>query len=350
MEPNAQSLLAHIAPSLSLGPEDLATESLNYVLAYSRVARGAFDRHLGALLGVKLGPLSYRTQAADPDGTRPDLVGMDEDSVPNVYVESKFWAGLTEAQPVGYLDRIRREGGKGLVVLAPNNRLATLWPELLRRCGDAGLQVDPDAGSVRYRANLQSHPPLAITSWATVLEELLAATKSDGDRRAEEDLRQFKGLCDRMETAGFVPLQSEELTGNVAQRIEDYCGLVDDLTVTLEAEGLASIDGLRSVNTRNAYCRYVTLKGNGAQIAFQSSWWATRCQTPLWIALKGPNWQPSATIRDAVRSLLTADPPKAFVDDVGMVLVPLFLPTARERDSVLSSILDQAHALCDMLP
>ena len=88
------------------------------------------------------------TDAATHAMRIPDLVGNDDTDVTRLMLEAKFWAGLTDRQPVDYLRRLP-EGGM-LLFVAPGSRLPSLWPELLRRCHDAGLldAVIVDNGSL----------------------------------------------------------------------------------------------------------------------------------------------------------------------------------------------------------
>jgi hypothetical protein len=344
------TLLAHIAAMLASSEENLATESLCFVLGESAAARTAFLDLLSRNLKRELPALVFKAQATDPDGTIPDVVGLDSQGKPIVYVEVKFWAGLTGSQPVGYLERLQREGGLGLVFLAPENRLATLWPELSRRCKDAGLQCEVRSGPVDYWLHPATLPPLGLTSWREVLGELLHACTVAGDASAAEDIRQLRGLCDRMEQEGFLPLRSEDLTGNLPRRIADYGNLVDDVTAALVDAGLASTKSLRAAAGKGYYRKYVTLKGNGAQIAFDAGWWAKFGATPLWLWLEGPDWKPSATIRAALQALLAAEPPEALVGADGAILVPLALPTGCERPEVLASLVAHVRAVCDLIP
>ena len=58
------------------------------------------------------------------------MTGLDAVGAERLFIENKFWAGLTENQPAGYLDRLRAEGGAVLLFVVPTKRLPILWPEL----------------------------------------------------------------------------------------------------------------------------------------------------------------------------------------------------------------------------
>jgi hypothetical protein len=79
-------------------------------------------------------------------------------------IEAKFWAGLTENQPVTYLRSSLDSGQPGcLLFVMPAARLETVWPELVRRTRDAGLQ--PIAFNESLRAVRCGPHILAAVSW-----------------------------------------------------------------------------------------------------------------------------------------------------------------------------------------
>lgn len=126
------SVLSHIVQKrLSRENEDVATEALAYILASSQTARGA----MGSILqGVEseVPNLWFETQTSDA-GIRPDMWGLDA-GVPRAFIENKFWAGLTDAQPVEYLRRLGANGRPSvLLVVAPEARQQALARELHQR-------------------------------------------------------------------------------------------------------------------------------------------------------------------------------------------------------------------------
>ena len=103
------SLLAHLALQFASHPENLAVEALGYLLKESEDTRSSFVGLLRAR-GIDLpDSLRYSTQVRGKDATRPDLVGKDRSGREVVLIEAKFWAGLTDMQPISYLDRLTTE-------------------------------------------------------------------------------------------------------------------------------------------------------------------------------------------------------------------------------------------------
>ena len=104
-----RGLLAHLAFSFAAHPENLAVEALGHILRRSPAANAALQRSMTRLGSSIQGQLTFRTQVASADGTRPDLAGFDTQGTEVVFVEAKFWAGMTDQQPVGYLRRLSNE-------------------------------------------------------------------------------------------------------------------------------------------------------------------------------------------------------------------------------------------------
>jgi hypothetical protein len=103
---NQYSLLAHVAPGLTTQFENLATESLLYLLRSYREAHQAFVELVSTIGYVPPSDLRFDTQVHMQHGNIPDLVGSTEDKTGVLLVESKFWAPLTPNQPTGYLRRL----------------------------------------------------------------------------------------------------------------------------------------------------------------------------------------------------------------------------------------------------
>jgi TrpR-related protein YerC/YecD len=138
-----ESLFGHLVTRFSTGPENLATEALNYILNQSQVARKAFSEFFSHFDIPLPCDLSFQVQYNEKeDQSIPDLVGFDQNGKKVLIGESKFWAGLTENQPVTYLRRLIKEDGVVLIVFAPSKRLTSLWAELLIRCKQGKMPLE----------------------------------------------------------------------------------------------------------------------------------------------------------------------------------------------------------------
>ena len=107
------ALLAHLRNRFPVGPENLATEALTFILNRYKQARDAFTRHCRYYHNDLPDIDRFKTQDyLREDGAIPDLVGMGASRVPLI-VEIKFHAPLTEKQPVTYMKRLLESDAEG---------------------------------------------------------------------------------------------------------------------------------------------------------------------------------------------------------------------------------------------
>ena len=341
-----ESLLAHLAGKLSSHHEDIAVEALGYILR-SKPAVGVLEGMLRDG-GADVGRIaSFRTQVTEGQ-TRPDLVGFDgQEGGECVLIEAKFWAGLTDNQPNAYLERLG--AGKALLFVAPELRIPTLWPELLRLAGVEDMRSHPeetDFKSVTTGAGKR----LMLISWRRLLDRLEAA----GDSQLRCEIQQLRGLADRHDADAFLPLRQEDSAPEIPRRLLSLRPLVDDATKRAVDQEYADISGLNVRPTANGYGRYLRLGGGGAWFGISSDLWARGSypDTPLWLRFwrwRGdPNEAQWPSTLTALGHLVRKDPPSAFEHDGG-VIVPIDLPTGVEYDAVLDSVVNRLREVADLI-
>jgi hypothetical protein len=347
----SQSLFGHVVARFGDQQENIATESLRYILLEAPAAREAFFRYI-AQVGPELAAgIRLETQTGRDRSARPDMVGKDPDGQSVLLLEAKFWAGLTEQQPVAYIRTLPEDRDAILLFLAPEKRFATLWPELVRRCREAGIalqQPEASAGIAWRVAQLDSRRTLALASWRSLLGYLSLAAEAEQQLGAVSDIRQLQGLCDTMDAAAFLPLRSEELTSDTGTRTMQYCQLVDDVTETLVHEKIASVKGLKATGARGAYLRYMLVHEFGGWLAFDPARWSAYRSTPIWFSVKDPDWKSAAKARERLARLEMEDPPR-LISIGDHVAIPLYLPCRVERDQVLNALLAQMREIASLL-
>lgn len=340
-----QSVLSHLATRFAVSPENLATEALAYVLDHSVIARqtlAAFASHLAGIPSIDA--LTFKTQDANDDASRPDLVGKSSDGTTRLVIEAKFWAGLTAAQPVGYLKSLPADGAL-LLFVAPADRIESLWPELVRRLGTAGYSIGAETPAIGYGRSVRiGQQTLAICSWRDLLQSLHTAVEVAGEGVAA-DIRQLLALCDRMDSEAFLPLQSEELTSAMGSRITQFGMLVNDLTENLVASGYASVKGLRATAGNGWYGRYLRVKGHGCLLHFQADYWAHWADSPIWLRISGPDFKARPASGLALREAGICVRDTKF----GTV-VPIPLQLGVEREYVIDRALHSVRIVIDALP
>jgi hypothetical protein len=353
--PMNDTLFGHLASRFQTHPENLATEGLCYVLRRSDTARDAFvEQARIAAPGIPT-ELRFKTQAAGGDGAIPDMVGEDSDGRTPLLVEAKFWAGLTDNQPVKYLDRLPADSEGVLVFVAPSARFETLWRELWKRCCDANLpfeekDVAPDGIRV---AEIGETRKIALTSWRFVLKAISTMLERGDERGVLSDVHQLEGLCDQMDTDAFLPLRGEELSPMNGRRVAQFCELADSVTEELASLKLVSTKGLKAVGTRGRYGRYIRIHGHGAYIYFTSYGWGWNVNTPLWLKLWGADWTKAwsdgLALVEHLRPLELSEPPKLVVQE-NLLAVPLHLKLGAERQDVVADLVEQVREVVELLP
>ena len=108
----------------------------------------------------------------------PDLTIRDTAGVVRVLVENKFWTGLTETQPVGYLDQLPSDAPAALLFVVPHTRLHIVWAELKERCATKKIDLTDEAKTDDIAWSRTGNRILAITSWKHVLAQLQQAASA----------------------------------------------------------------------------------------------------------------------------------------------------------------------------
>lgn len=351
------SLFSHLVFRFSTSPENLATEALCFILNQSLSARAGF-RNLLAQLNIEVPEsILFATQdASSEDHSIPDLVGKGLDGNPILYAEAKFWAGLTENQPVTYLQRMEKTGSKALIFIAPAKRFPTLWPELQRRCADKGLlglDSEPAVPEVKLM-QLSGGVILVLISWRVLLNAIQITLQSAGEREMESNLLQLQGLCARMDETAFLPVSSEELTGGVGTRILQYHDIVDAVTHILVSAKLVSKKGLHAASSRGAYVQYMHTATSGYALLFSPYLWSKYASTPIWLGIAKlitpKYWGYHAEAREKLVSFELATPPQLFKEEnTHYFHIPLYIKSGEEKAEVVNSIVQQFTKIYSML-
>lgn len=329
-----ESVLAHVAASLPQ-KENLATAALAYILNRSEPARRAFGAVIESAVGSVARILSVRTEQPTDDANRPDVLLVGEAGSRVGFVEVKFWAGLTDAQPVAYLKALALTPSSVLVVLAPARRLPALKNEFQQRCRSAGLML-----AVRSEVAMEcSGTRIALLSWTQVLDQLTRATIDD--RLSAADVDQLRGLCEQMEAEGFFALTREEIDDLATpKRYLMLAGLVDEAVERAVADGIVSVKRLKVTPRKGGYGRYVLLPRAGCWVGIDHELWAQHGQSPLWIDFGADDWGQAVGVATALRAWLLASPPRAYrSDDDGRVEIPVPLLSNSTREEVIASFL-----------
>jgi hypothetical protein len=350
-----QTVFSHIIQKrFSQVKEDVATDALAYILESSDAARRGMTKLLRGII-PDLPPLRFKTQQAE--GTiRPDMRGF-VDTEPRAFVENKFWAGLTENQPISYLKQLAAYSQPTvLLVVAPAARESTLWRELRRRLLDAGISVserDTAAGVVRS-ATTQLGPVLALTSWNNLLTVL--EHESVDEPSARGDLAQLRALCDAADIDAFTPISGEQLSDQRTPAFVLRLGSIVRETVDLAVrENLLNITRLNPMANFECIGRYARVsgeQGTGVWLGIHFGLWKSHGMTPLWLVFHDGEFGRATEVRPLVERwaaknrVLTVTNNRYFA-------VALEIPVGEEKANVVRSLADALKAIAavvDVLP
>ena len=228
----AYSLLAHLYPYIKGSQEDIATFALQYLLTQSENLNRAFTKRIAENMQIELEDiLQYTCQVTgnSEEKERPDMVGTNAQGEEVMLFEMKFYASLTVNQPLTYLERLRKQSGKGLMFVCPTVRKTNLWGKLLELCSGMDVQKVND-----YCVTVDG-VKMALITWNEVIE-LLKQVAGAVDLSFTADIAQLEGYCNQLDSDAFIPFTSEDLSALSAKKEERYYMVVDEVMELLMAD------------------------------------------------------------------------------------------------------------------
>lgn len=331
----AESLLASLYSRIKGSQEDVATVSLQYILSSSEKLNVAFNRLLSDSLKMNIGTdIRYSCQSVGEDKERPDMSGVDSNGNEIVLCEMKFYAGLTDNQPNGYLDRLINNGGKALVFVCPEARKISLWHKLLDLCKSRVLTEESDTRVIVDGITM------TIVTWKQIIDVLMRVASSDAIE-SKSDIDQLAGFCSMMDSTAFIPFAPEELGAISGRKEERNYQVIDKLFDKLVAnKGItASGKGLKASAWRGGYTRYIKVNEYCVALLYNRfAWMNTSLEdTPFWFYFTDDNWNQSNELKNRFRSIQDSD--KDTIDNkVSLALHPLCHATL---DEVVEDMMNQ---------
>jgi len=356
------SLFGHIIlRKFSSQGENLATESLHYIISNSSIAKETLLNRLKIVEPNLNDELFFRTQVYDEDGAFPDLAGFDDENDQVCIIESKFWAGLTDNQPVTYIKRFNQQKPSLLLFLAPAKRIESLWSELKQRCSDGEVEVITENRDEKLiYGNLNDKHSICVIDWNSLLNDIEKNLDTAEDYLTKSDVIQLRGLCDQMDNEAFIPFNSEDISPLIAKRNIQFQDLVDNVVDT----GLARKKFNKSnppYKIKYGYSRAFLLDGNYYHLTFNNTFWNIYRNTPLWLDIYGKmvyganskeekkeEWAERKRIRNALFKLESQN--RLFFHESDMAaFIPIKIKLGASEEQVIESILEQIDEIGSLL-
>ncbi len=346
-----QTVFSHIVQKrFSQVNEDVATDALAFILHSSESARTGMMKLLRGIV-PDIPDLHFRTQQTE-GSIRPDMWGIDE-TEPRVFVENKFWAGLTENQPISYLKQLAEYTQPTiLLVVVPEAREQTVWRELIRRFEGSGISAtgrETPAGIV-LSITTGIGPILALTSWRKLLSALELEIADDPGARS--DLLQLRSLCEAADSEAFLPISSTEVTDQRTPTLILQLNSIVQASVALAVtEGVLEVGRFMpqaSWERIGRYAKFPGEQGVGVWLGIQFRLWQKHGGTPLWLVFSQGEWSRA----HEVQSLLEPWAAKEGIfttwenDDFG---VAVDIEIGEEKDQVVRVIVDRFKGIAGAL-
>ena len=340
------SLLGQLA--VGWHPERAATIALAHILDVdaSPGMASAFVDLVGQTGSLQCEPSRVEGDPDQKDDSLPDVTIYDDARRRRVLIETVFWEGVPQAQPLDYLAKLPGDASSALVYIAPRKRLRFLWEVLRKRSSDnPGSRLEDEIERDQALCARFGGHVLLVTSWAYVLDELRRVAD---DPAVEQDIEQLRGLTKRMETAAFLPLDEEEAADTaLARRLLDYRDLVGRISQRLQTEGVA-----RNVNYSGSSYRMRRDQGRDMLVhgKFQMRFgieiraWRDSGTTPLWWVLRSSG--SFSTLGHWGRIKQRIDGVRSYSD---WLYIPVRLRTGVDRSRVIDDAVQRMRGIADEL-
>ena len=344
----SDTVFGHLVHQFSIHPENLATEALSFILRTSPAASRAFTEFLRPIGLDCPGGLHFEAQRGGLEQSIPDMMCRDEKGRLRVVVENKFWAGLTDNQPVTYIRELFHECPVGVAVLlfvVPKARVQLVWSEVVSRCEAAKIPVGDrqNLGAITA-APLGEEHYIAVTTWGDLLGALSAASPLAGEPDCRNDIAQLQGLCRKMDEEECLPLRGEELTNQeMPRRFINFSNLPFGIIDKAVAEKLC----IRKTETnyRHGSGVYIEIGGYTAWVGFDRTAWRSLGVSPIWVNFYDASC-PIAEIREKLVQFCRVTPRRCFYSEDGrFVMVPILLPINVEAQRIID---DAVHQLAEL--
>ena len=340
------SLLGRLA--VGWHPERAATIALAHILDVdaSPGMASAFVDLVGQTGSLQCEPSRVEGDPDQKDDSLPDVTIYDDARRRRVLIETVFWEGVPQAQPLNYLAKLPGDASSALVYIAPRKRLRFLWEVLRKRSADnTRIRFEDETERDQALCARVGGHVLLVASWAHVLDELRRVAD---DPAVEQDLEQLRGLTKQMETAAFLPLDEEEAADNaIARRLLDYRDLVGRISQRLQTEGVA-----RNVNYSGS--SYPMRRDQGRDMLVHGKFqmrfgieiraWRDSGTTPLWWVLRSS--RSFSTLGHWGRIKQRIDGVRSYSD---WLYIPVQLRTGVDKSRVIDDAVQRMRGIADEL-
>lgn len=316
-----ESLLSHIASHFISEYENVANSSIAYLLNQYPAPRNVLKN----ILEVESVPSYFVTELSTISNGRPDVTGLDANGEKQIIVEGKFWANLTENQPVNYLKELVENGR--LLFLVPDKRKSSLHIEIHKRLGNNDEKI-------------------YIVSWNEFLDLVEVENSKDHDQSLISDLMQLKKLCSKMDEEGMPPLSQSDLDPMNGRIAYQFASLIDECKLVLREWDKTDFTKLQASASTGWNGFYFRAFDFGCQLYFSSyRWYTSQTATPIWIEILDRDFNNSSKIYHFLNHI---DENNAYLEEE-TALYGIMLKPGMDKIQIVDHIVDSVRNILSQL-
>jgi len=293
-------------------PEDAASDALVYLLSSNNTIREEFQKFVQERANLSIPPIvNFETRIQFGSGACPDIVGKTVIGQAALLIESKFWAGLTENQPIQYLLDLKESRGEQdsaiLLFLVPERASPMYSDEIYSRLKKAPFPSTRIVTHQPFHCHIDERLSLIVMSWQEVTSFIRNSANSFKEVKIADDTEQLQGLVDQIDSdQAFLPLKAIDLGAEHGRRWNEFNRIQWDLL---------------NVLVKNPYNMGYHMNSTKIDLGGKEKWevvvglelglWAKFGRSPFWMVVS-KNQKQFDFIRRTLRPLVIEVPPRAF--------------------------------------
>jgi hypothetical protein len=334
------SLLARFFNQIKSYQEDIASESLRYIIQNSDLAKSILNSQIKSKTNIQLPELTYISQISKTDMGRTDISGIDINGNENVILEAKFWASLTENQPISYLKRL--VANSVLVFICPSLRKSSLYIELIKKLNEQNLEFEIDETLLKFE--LDNKKFILIQSWTEILDPIKTILKANNQDHFVSDIDQIIGFCEIIDKNSFVPLNEKDLSPEIGRKISSYYELTDEVISELSKsqyfEQARLTEGKPSKEF--GYYKYRLYDGYAISFGINFGYWSKFADTPFWLRIsEAPSWKQNQELKFKLKSISSRISKPIFESDSNDLFFSIYPLKFEDKNSVIKNMVKQ---------
>lgn len=333
------SLLAKFFNQIKSSQEDIASDGLKYILQNSVFAQKYIKTLLFSKTGIEIPELRYTSQLVKQELGRTDISGLDISGNEILIIEAKFWASLTENQPVSYIERLGENSV--LLFLCPTLRKNSLFIELKKKLSEQNIAFGTD--DEEKKIILKNGKYILIQSWNEILEPIKIVLKENKENGLVSDIDQIIGFCDVVDSNSFIPLSEEDLSPNFGRKVSSFYSLVDEVIAELSKHKDYRQEKLTEGKPKKeaGYYKYRYFKNLGLTFGLNFNYWAKYADTPFWVIITEKDFKQTEKLKFTLRKGVGGISNPIFEDNNGQLIYPIYPPKFLDKDGVVKSMITQ---------